>query len=159
MAIAVYVFKGQVGEVVTKKMTEGMENYDQGEEFQGVTDTWDLVQNEYECCGVNNYTDWQGTDFSEEGNIPDSCCRKESEGCGKDYFNEGDTKDIYTEGCLQKLETEVYDNIELVGGIALCVIFIQVCRSLSNVKMYFNFKSCLSSRSFWCWCPACWPTT
>ena len=33
-------------------MEKGMTNYGKGGEFDGVTHTWDIVQKELECCGV-----------------------------------------------------------------------------------------------------------
>ena len=37
---------------VVKNMEKGMTNYGKGGEFDGVTHTWDIVQKELECCGV-----------------------------------------------------------------------------------------------------------
>ena len=36
---------------VVKNMNKGMENYEKPG-FDGVTTTWDVVQNELHCCGV-----------------------------------------------------------------------------------------------------------
>ena len=33
-------------------MNAGMTNYNKGAEFEGVTHTWDIVQNQLHCCGV-----------------------------------------------------------------------------------------------------------
>ena len=33
-------------------MNAGMKNYNQSAEFEVVTDTWDIVQKELHCCGV-----------------------------------------------------------------------------------------------------------
>ena len=33
-------------------MNAGMKNYGNGTEYDGVTHTWDIVQNELHCCGV-----------------------------------------------------------------------------------------------------------
>ena len=39
-------------------MNTSLNNY--GEDaHQGVTETWDIMQNDFKCCGVNNYTDWK----------------------------------------------------------------------------------------------------
>ena len=37
---------------VVKNMNAGMTNYNKSAEFDGVTHTWDIVQNELHCCGV-----------------------------------------------------------------------------------------------------------
>ena len=41
---------------VVKNMNAGMSNYGKGTEFEGVTHTWDIVQNELHCCGVEACT-------------------------------------------------------------------------------------------------------
>ena len=79
-------------------MNAGMTNYQKGPEFSGVTDTWDVVQKELHCCGVQacnvllssrlkpdfhmrfivlqNSTDWtrERSDIFPDGQLPNSCC-------------------------------------------------------------------------------------
>ncbi|KAF7238726.1 Tetraspanin-9 [Varanus komodoensis] len=38
-------------------LKEGLKLYEK-EDSLGLTKAWDLVQNEFRCCGVQNYTDW-----------------------------------------------------------------------------------------------------
>ena len=46
-----------------------------------------------ECCGWNNYTDWYQSKFTGGKHfVPDSCCKEEKEGCGKES-----PKGIYTD--------------------------------------------------------------
>merc|ERR1712001_100488 len=49
------------------------------EEDLEITRAWDDVQREFNCCGVNNYTDWtsvNGTIFPTPASylVPASCC-------------------------------------------------------------------------------------
>ena len=44
---------------VVKNMNKGMENYEKPG-FDGVTTTWDVVQNELHCCGVEVCTLYRG---------------------------------------------------------------------------------------------------
>merc|ERR1711974_478494 len=50
--IAAYMLKGDLDAEVVKNMNAGMSNYGKGAEFEGVTHTWDIVQNELHCCGL-----------------------------------------------------------------------------------------------------------
>jgi CD63 antigen len=78
-AIAVYMFRADAHSIITAKMKEGMTNYDNGTDFKGVTDTWNAVQSDFQCCGVTQYTDWKNTTFSERvKGVPDSCCKIEA---------------------------------------------------------------------------------
>ncbi len=47
-------------------------------DYKGVTDTWDIIQSDFKCCGSANYTDWAAR-FPAPGTpapakVPDSCC-------------------------------------------------------------------------------------
>merc|ERR1711974_303285 len=57
-------------------MNAGMSNYGKGAEFEGVTHTWDIVQNELHCCGVESPADWtrERNETFPDGQVPDSCC-------------------------------------------------------------------------------------
>ena len=72
--ITAFVMKGDLKDGIETKMVDGMDNYG-GEDYGGVTDTWDFVQQELKCCGVNNYTDWGRVEGWREGVVPNSCCK------------------------------------------------------------------------------------
>jgi hypothetical protein len=109
--ITAFVMKDDLNDAIEDKMVDGMDNYG-GEDYAGVTETWDFVQQELQCCGVNNYTDWGRVEGWREGVVPNSCCKVgasfevdaiihcnkfqvESDGCG----NVGFSPDaIFTEG-------------------------------------------------------------
>ncbi|KAF6721061.1 Leukocyte surface antigen CD53 [Oryzias melastigma] len=69
---------------------------------------WDLVQKNFKCCGVNNYTDWGN-------NIPKSCCRDE---CDELPFQS------YTMGCFVALSEWFEDNYLYcgIGVISICIV-------------------------------------
>lgn len=62
--------------------------------------SWDYVQEDFKCCGLNNYTEWFGKGDLGDSSVPDSCCMKHSEDCGENVKGKSDLKDvIYTRGC------------------------------------------------------------
>ena len=61
--ITAFVLKGDLSDTIKSNMDDGMNNYGT-KEHGGVTDTWDFVQQELKCCGVNNYTDWGARELS-----------------------------------------------------------------------------------------------
>ena len=79
--IAAFVLKGDLNDTIESNMVDGMNNYGT-EEHGGVTDTWDFVQQELKCCGVDTYTDWgkvQGwSQYNNSITVPDSCCKVRS---------------------------------------------------------------------------------
>lgn len=120
-AIAAFVLKGDVEGAINKNMNNGMMNYGKPE-FEGVTTTWDIVQKEYKCCGVNNATDWAKQPAFETNQAPDSCCQSgQVEGCGKD-----EKHPFFPDGCFAKFKGDFVDNLGIVGGVALGIAVIEI---------------------------------
>merc|ERR1712130_992203 len=109
---------------VVKNMNAGMSNYGKGTEFEGVTHTWDIVQNELHCCGVEAPADWtrERNETFPEGQVPDSCCvGGQVAGCGA----KGDVEK-FKDGCYSLFKAKFIDNIAIVGGVALGVAAIEL---------------------------------
>jgi len=124
-AIAAFVLKGDVETAISNNMNKGMQNYGK-DSFEGVTHTWDIVQHEYQCCGVSNSSDWVGQDGFTQGQAPDSCCKPDPvENCGKDGQHE-----FFPEGCFAKFKGDFVDNLGIVGGVALGIAFGEVLAML-----------------------------
>jgi len=115
--IAAFALKGDLENEITKNMNKGLGNY-RAEGYEGVTTTWDLVQKNLHCCGVQNYGDWKNVTLFENGGVPDSCCKAgEIEGCGKGP--DVDPETIFSEGCFTLFNAEFNDNLTIVGAVAL----------------------------------------
>lgn len=120
VAITIYVYKDDVKQVVTDGMTKGMQEFGQ-DQHDGVTETWNVVQHEFKCCGVQTYADWKDTPFGRTSqDVPDSCCLQMNDGCGKGVAgqSEQDAKNtIYTNGCLTTVENYITSNAGAAAGV------------------------------------------
>ena len=72
-------------------MKEGLNNYDvdPDTQFAGVKATWDSIQSDFKCCGVEYYSDWKMAEMFQgqrNDSVPDACCKEEMENCGKGVF-------------------------------------------------------------------------
>lgn len=124
VSIVIYVFKDQVKDVIEDKMKSGMKNYNTTG-HEGVTDTWNIIQNDFECCGVTNYKDWKTGSDLKNGNVPDACCLTNTPGCGQGVANMDESTaktKIHTTGCFAKLEKVVVGNSAIAIGIGIGVI-------------------------------------
>lgn len=109
VAVAILVFKSDVEEYVRDNMSSNLDKYTTDDVVQSA---WDGVQEAFDCCGVNNYTDWKDTMRS---NVPDSCCIDPKEGCGTNYSLDK----INREGCLSLLVDEIKNYAIYAGGIGI----------------------------------------
>lgn len=124
---ATYMLKSELSEEVSKNMKNGMENYGKAQ-YEGVTHTWDIVQHELKCCGVENSADWaeKRNDTFAPNTYPDSCCDPNIvDKCGSDPQVKK-----FDVGCFKLFEGQFVDNIKTIGGVALgvaAVEFLVVC--------------------------------
>jgi len=135
-AIAAFALQGALKAEITKNMQNGLENYNKPG-YEGVTTTWDIVQENLHCCGVDKYQDWFNvTGFEENKSVPDSCCKAgHVEGCGKGPVDEDK---IYTEGCFDLFSQEFKNNLQIVGIVALAIAF--------GEMIAIGFAFCLGKR-------------
>jgi len=109
--ILAFVFLDDVKAGVAKYTKEAMTNYDAN--HAGVTATWDLLQQNVGCCGATGLGDWEAT--------PDTCCMDVVAGCGLDEVYEK-----YSTGCVPALEGLLVGHKEMVGGVGLGLLLLQV---------------------------------
>jgi hypothetical protein len=141
-AIAIYVFKNDAKEVVSRAMVTGMINYDTNpdSEFAGVTQAWNLIQNDFQCCGVTNYSDWREAPKMQGKDVPDSCCKSEMPNCGKDVIESKHLDNINQAGCFTKLEMLIEDNVAVVGGIGIAIVLLQIVGTLVSCMLARNMR-------------------
>ncbi|EMP38353.1 Tetraspanin-7 [Chelonia mydas] len=100
-----------------------------------VTKGIDHLQENFQCCGAQNYTDWFNTTFgSLNSAVPNSCCKMITKSCGMNLSN--DTANINQQGCIQKLKKWAEEHIALIGGVCISVGFAQ---NLFKVEIGVNF--------------------
>jgi len=128
--IAAFALEDDVEQMVSTEMKKTMEKYHQPNNTD-IVRTWNIAQTSLECCGINNYTDWQDAYNVTAGYplIPESCCiGGASDNCTEAITlrNINDTKfaetHIYIHGCLPKVVADIA--ITRIGqiGIALAVV-------------------------------------
>ena len=109
--VTAYMLEGDFDARVNGNMIEGMHSYGK-EGFGGVTDTWDIVQKNLNCCGVQHKNDWnqQNNVTLSAGTTPDSWCEGgQVDDCGKDAHI---TK--YSLGCYQLFREQFEDNFAVI---------------------------------------------
>jgi len=147
--IAAYVLKGALKDELAKNMKEGMNNFNETG-FEGMTQTWDLLQHELECCGVYGKEDWLkstvginstmgvnstvevnstvgGNSTGTVGKTPDSnsTVGKIPDSCCPGGVRCEDSKK-FEKGCLSNIEHHLRSNIDVVGGVAIGVCVLQL---------------------------------
>lgn len=142
--ISAYMLRSQVHTIVETNMEKGLLNYGKTG-AEGVTETWNIIQHELNCCGAQEYQDWVNTTFSGDSkDVPDSCCLTDVEGCGKGILNktpQNAAKVIHTTGCLSKFEEVIVGNVATVGSLGVVIALIQIVGVIFACCLARNIKS------------------
>lgn len=112
--IAGFVLRNDIEDDVDKALIKAEQNYGVK---KGVTSTWDKLQEEFKCCGVDNATEWKQFNSTKD-DPPHSCCPTTSAQC---TYN-----DVYNKGCRKAFEDWLKDKIAIVGGVGVGLAFIQI---------------------------------
>ncbi|XP_040416352.1 tetraspanin-4 isoform X3 [Cygnus olor] len=93
----------------------------------GLTNAWSIIQTDFRCCGVSNYTDW--FEVYNTTRVPDSCCLEFSENCG-----------LHSPGtwwkapCYETVKIWLQENLLAVGIFGLCTALVQHHLSAETVS-------------------------
>ncbi|XP_015281232.1 PREDICTED: tetraspanin-3-like, partial [Gekko japonicus] len=96
-----FIYRSKVGSDFREPLQHVFQQYDG---INSESHAIDYLQKELECCGVNNYTDWNGSLwYNTTGNhsVPMSCCKQE---IGKNCTGRlSEPQYLNTEGCGDKM--------------------------------------------------------
>jgi len=120
-AIAGYIFRNKISNVVQDSLTEMITNYNNStEDFKKAVDN---LQEDLKCCGVNSSADWKN--YRPNGNsVPDSCCVNVTTGCGIGTMT--DAAKVHQKGCQDAVEALLKKHIQWVIVAALVIAFLQI---------------------------------
>jgi len=120
LTVVILIYKKETKQEIVNQMKNGLDNYNTTDEYGGITLTWDTMQQNYDCCGIQNAEDWGiNTAFSRKfpNSVPDSCCIIKTAQCGINTLKPLDGNKIYTTGCFEKFAKDVENNVEVAGAV------------------------------------------
>ncbi|CAN2389087.1 Tetraspanin family [Pristimantis euphronides] len=78
----------------------------------------DGVQQEFQCCGARNFTDWFNISSGiSQNSVPNSCCRIVRPKCGENAQERGEK--LYQEGCLLKMTMWISQHFDVIGAVGV----------------------------------------
>ncbi|XP_060810957.1 CD63 antigen-like [Amyelois transitella] len=119
--IAGYALKSNTIALVQQQLYNTMPLY-QNKEFV-VQKLWDETQEEFECCGVVNASDWLaplGT--TDSGGLPVSCCRHDY---GAVQIFECTIRNAFTTGCSDAFGEWVRSHAGTIGAAGIFLVLLQ----------------------------------
>ncbi|XP_026166288.1 CD151 antigen isoform X3 [Mastacembelus armatus] len=117
------------------------QKYQQPEE-QSITQAVDKLQQEFKCCGSNNFSDWRESVWIQAADnqrlVPDSCCKTPAELCGR----RDHPSNIYNieGGCIMKLEDFILSQLYILGAVGIGIAFLQLVGMMFTFCLYHKLK-------------------
>ncbi|XP_038136950.1 CD151 antigen-like, partial [Cyprinodon tularosa] len=109
---------------------------------QSITQSVDKLQQQFKCCGSQNFSDWTDSKWIQSvGNerlVPDSCCKTPSELCGR----RDHPSNIYRVegGCIEQLENFLRSHLYILGAVGVGIAFLQLVGMMFTCCLCRNLK-------------------
>ncbi|XP_067620641.1 CD63 antigen [Eurosta solidaginis] len=119
--ISGYVLRSDASEMIETSLKKAMKAYNSSVPNDPYTVTWDYVQEQFNCCGVTNYTDWK--QFN--GSLPLSCCSIPHGVVGSfNCSSENENPQRHSNGCLSGFAEFIEAHAISLGacGIVLAIL-------------------------------------
>lgn len=159
LAVTVYVVleKSTIEGEIRKQLLYDVENYNNNSNI-------DFVQTKFECCGADNYTDYQNSDFFKSGDststyVPDSCCPtidknpkllEDRDACQRaanfsQISGQTNGTTIFTKGCFSIIQELIEANSTILIGITAGIVVLEIlgivfavflCRNRTDYDFY-----------------------
>ncbi|XP_001601564.1 CD151 antigen [Nasonia vitripennis] len=121
VGIAAAVFKNDFDGAMRQALQDSMSRYsDTSSESDKMA--WDKVQMKFECCGIDNPSDWQTADPSKfSRGLPPSCCKTYTASpCSASPY------ESFSKGCFTELQMKVQKNAKILIGVGIGIAFVEV---------------------------------
>ncbi|XP_030643239.1 tetraspanin-9 isoform X2 [Chanos chanos] len=128
LLILFFVYTDKISENAKKDLKDGL-RLSNTDNNVGLRNAWNIIQAEWECCGVTGHTDWH--EALQKKMVPDHCCQEHYKECGSNT-----TSVFWTRGCFEKVEEWLDDNKHVLGTIAMCVLVIQLLGMAFSMTLY-----------------------
>ncbi|XP_060039799.1 tetraspanin-4 isoform X1 [Erinaceus europaeus] len=126
--ILFFTYTEQIDRYAQQDLKQGLHLYGSAGNV-GLTNAWSIIQTDFRCCGVSNYTDWFAV--YNASRVPDSCCLEFSDGCG-----------LHAPGtwwkapCYETVKVWLQENLLAVGVFGLCTALVQILGLTFAMTMY-----------------------
>lgn len=118
--IAAYVLRNEIEDEVVTVLTEAEKKYSKSPD---VTQTWDKLQREFSCCGVQSYLEWKELNLTTV--FPQSCCKRED---AADCSHESKIPEsaIKKTPCEKAFINWLKNKVAIIGGVGIGLAFVMV---------------------------------
>ncbi|KAK8750319.1 hypothetical protein OTU49_014777, partial [Cherax quadricarinatus] len=131
-----FVFRGEVSATLVGELQAGIRRSFNDTAEDAVALTWNHLQTQFHCCGVEGPDDWfKITAWPHEEWVPRTCCLTKymnSPDCGKT----GERDHWYNAGCFMQVKMWFIERLHIVGIIGLVFAFVQLFGMIASMLLF-----------------------
>ncbi|CAP31379.1 Protein CBR-TSP-15 [Caenorhabditis briggsae] len=110
-------------------------------DMKGITESWDALQSNFKCCGVNGTDDaqiwktskWYMHQKAPKSLIPESCCiPSEIDRCRSNPFDSGSPAPYYTNTCYEPLQNDLLHVMNVASWLCITNAIVQIIPSVAS---------------------------
>ncbi|XP_069837281.1 tetraspanin-1 [Dendropsophus ebraccatus] len=130
-AVVALVYSSVADSFLTSVLTPVLKN-DYGTNAD-VTKIWNNTMTDLKCCGLNNYTDFDNSQFVSKNNglYPSQCCNSTTTTCNQDAAQATRMK-----GCFNQILDLLKSNAAIVGGVAAGICALELAAMVVSMYLY-----------------------
>ncbi|XP_059485932.1 tetraspanin-9-like [Neocloeon triangulifer] len=130
--ILVFTFQEELGDIFRNTLEDQMRLYDDPENGDMSKLTWDTLQSDFKCCGIDTFSDWK--EFAGMDLPPDSC---KCDGTNLDVCN---SAGYFKKGCYFELKNYFTTFQNALGAVAVVFAVDELIAIVFAIIMAFSIK-------------------
>uniref|UniRef100_A0A8B9DBM3 Tetraspanin-7 n=2 Tax=Anserinae TaxID=2068722 RepID=A0A8B9DBM3_ANSCY len=124
-AVVGFVFRHEIKTNFESNLNLALKNYNVTADQH--SEAVDTIQRTLHCCGVQNYSDWEKTDYFAQRGIPRSCCKSQDDCSVEDLRDPSKAKvKVFVNGCFYLVTSTMESKMSVVAGISFGIACFQV---------------------------------
>lgn len=105
------------------------------------TQVWNTTMEGLNCCGLNNYTDFEGSPYFVENKVfPPYCCFDHVNDTATEPCTKEKAENKAVQGCFSQLLYEIRTNAVTVGAVAAGIGGLELASMTASMYLYCNLK-------------------
>jgi len=145
VAICAFLYREPIAAALHDELMTNLKNeYEMSpDNGNSVKRSWDMMQNQFQCCGVDNYADWYDAKaWPGKNYVPESCCMDANAtavygGCGR-TDNPGMW---FKQGCLDKIKAAILEQLHILASVVITLVFLQLYGIIASILLFFHAKA------------------
>ncbi|XP_065664151.1 tetraspanin-9 [Hydra vulgaris] len=134
------IYKNHIEKQLSSSFYNALNKYAEPN-FESLTQSIDILQKSFGCCGSDTYKDWLKTNWGylHNNTVPKSCCLMPYEKLCNKNISENQSY-IYLNGCHYYIRKYLIENLHIIGGFGVWIIILEVLCIFFSIYLIIQIR-------------------